>query len=264
MQLSSELVAALEGLSDSWEIVFVDDGSQDGTFELLREVSTQRRPHPRRPTEPELRTDRSPPGRLLTGSGLHRRDHGRRSSERSPGHPKPRRQDRRGVRRRLGLAARPQGPTHHPQDTFLERQLAVEPLDWRAAARQRLRAQGLPQIGPGQRGPLLRHAPLHSHPSGQQGSPGRRSRGRPSTPPIRHQQVRTVTDLEGAAGHLHPDHDHPVLPSARAVVRPAQPADPRRLDSSLSGPPSISTFSPATSRRPPKACRSSCRAPRSS
>ena len=39
-QLATELVEALEGLSEAWEVVFVDDGSHDHTFELVRQFST--------------------------------------------------------------------------------------------------------------------------------------------------------------------------------------------------------------------------------
>ncbi len=41
VQLVSELREALEELSETWEIVFVDDGSHDRTFELVREASTE-------------------------------------------------------------------------------------------------------------------------------------------------------------------------------------------------------------------------------
>ena len=39
-QLATELLEALEGVSETWEIVFVDDGSHDGTLELLRQFSS--------------------------------------------------------------------------------------------------------------------------------------------------------------------------------------------------------------------------------
>ncbi len=39
MQLASELRDALEALSETWEIVLVDDGSHDATFALVREFS---------------------------------------------------------------------------------------------------------------------------------------------------------------------------------------------------------------------------------
>jgi len=39
VQLAPELREVLEGLPESWEIIFVDDGSRDRTFELVREFS---------------------------------------------------------------------------------------------------------------------------------------------------------------------------------------------------------------------------------
>jgi glycosyltransferase involved in cell wall biosynthesis len=39
--LHTALRSALEGLGISWEIVFVDDGSQDESFAILRDISTQ-------------------------------------------------------------------------------------------------------------------------------------------------------------------------------------------------------------------------------
>ena len=38
-RLASELKGFLEGLSKTWEILFIDDGSHDRTFELIREFS---------------------------------------------------------------------------------------------------------------------------------------------------------------------------------------------------------------------------------
>ena len=82
-ELHRELTAALGAWGRPYELLFIDDGSADGTFPALKALQAGD-PHLRVISFPaELRPDRSVRGRLRARQGSPDRDLGRRFAERS-------------------------------------------------------------------------------------------------------------------------------------------------------------------------------------
>ena len=99
-ELYRRTVAALEQDGRSFEILFVDDGSRDGTFARLEQPARRRPARARRPLQAQLRPA---PGDARRPRARARRDprhDGRRPPERARGHPEARRGGRGGRGRR--------------------------------------------------------------------------------------------------------------------------------------------------------------------
>ena len=110
--LHAELDAVLRALALRYELIFVDDGSTDGTAARLEAIQRARsRARPGRVPAAQLRPDGGLVGRARPGTGRDPRAHRRRSPERPGRHPPAPGAARSGLRRRLGLA---QGPPRRP------------------------------------------------------------------------------------------------------------------------------------------------------
>ena len=142
-ELYRRTVAALEPTGRGFEIVFVDDGSTDGTFGRIEAPPRRRPARPRRALQAQLRPAPGDARRLPARPRRRDRDDGRRPPERARGHPAARRGGRGGGRRRerpARRAARLVGPdaavAHDQRD--------AAPVHRRADLRLRLRVQRLP------------------------------------------------------------------------------------------------------------------------
>ena len=67
--LYDEVASALDPLERAWEVVFVDDGSTDGSFARPHPVARTRAERAGRPAAPELRQGRRARRRLRAGAG---------------------------------------------------------------------------------------------------------------------------------------------------------------------------------------------------
>ena len=67
--LYEELGSALDPLGEPWEVVFVDDGSTDGSFAALTRLHAAHDERPRRPAAPQLRQGGRAPGRFREAHG---------------------------------------------------------------------------------------------------------------------------------------------------------------------------------------------------
>ena len=158
--------------------------------------------------------------------GRRHHHHGRRPPERSRGLPAPARLERPGLRRRLRLAARPQGQDDLPAPALDGRQLADRQGHRHAHPRQRLHPQGLPARR-GQEGePLRRDAPLPRPHDDAVGLHLPRGGGQPPGPPVRPQQVRHLAHLEGLPRPAHGEDAARLHHPARDLVRPLVAAVP--------------------------------------
>ena len=92
--------------------------------ELLRAATDGAAAAARHSLRAQLRADRGDGGRLRRRARRRHRPDRRRPAERPGRHPAAARQARRGLRRRLGLAARPQGHGAHAQAAVVVGQLA--------------------------------------------------------------------------------------------------------------------------------------------
>ena len=158
--LHDELASVLEPLAQPWEVVFVDDGSTDGTFAALTRLHAAHERSARRPPAAQLRQVGGAAGRLRGSAGGHRRHDRRRPPGRSGGDPAPAREARRGLRPRLGLedqAARPALAARCSRGSSTPSRAALRA----APARPQLRAEGVPRRGRARPSHLRRAAPLH-------------------------------------------------------------------------------------------------------
>ena len=157
-------------------MVFVDDGSTDGSMAVL--IATPRRDDERRrrPPPPELRQGGRAAGRIPRGSRRRRRDDRRRPPGRPGRDPEAARQARRGLRPRVGLedaAERPVPPTA----LLALVQLGDRRRLRRPAARRQLRPEGVPRGGARGDAPVRRAPSLHPGARRLSRLPGRRDPG---------------------------------------------------------------------------------------
>ena len=161
--LYDELDAALQPGGEPWEAVFVDDGSQDGTFAALTRL------HAGTPNTKVVRLRRNfgKSAALAAGFATRRGRDRRHDRRRPPGRPErdpaPARKAGRGLRPRLRLEGAPPRPMA-PANRVAHLQRGHGPGLRPAAARHELRAQGLSRRGRAGHGALRGAAPLHPRP----------------------------------------------------------------------------------------------------
>ena len=144
LPLHAKLDEALKTLGRSAEIVYVDDGSTDGSLKILREIAATRSARARRCAAAKLRSNSGDGRRYRRRERESSDSDGRRSAKRSGGHRASAGKTRRGLRRRFRLAQKSERQDGHAQDTFDDRE-SFDLVDWRrAAARLRLFVEGLP------------------------------------------------------------------------------------------------------------------------
>ena len=160
--LHAELTAVLGGMPLDYELIFVDDGSTDGTAARLVEIQDADPEHVRIAS---LRRNYGQTAALSAALDLARGEvlvpiDG--DGQNDPADiPRLARAARPGLRRRLGLAAESQGPLVDPEGAVLDRQPPGRTALGCRAPRLRLHAQGLPPPGPRRRPALRRDAPVH-------------------------------------------------------------------------------------------------------
>ncbi len=96
----------MERVGEPFELLFVDDGSSDGTPELLRKVAAARPARPRRALHAQLRSGGRGRGALPERARPVAHPDGRRPAAPARGDPAAHREEGRGVRRRLRRARR--------------------------------------------------------------------------------------------------------------------------------------------------------------
>ena len=232
--LVAEIDEALTAAGLRFEIVFVDDGSTDGSFAGDAGAGGEPRRRARRQAAPQLRQGRRTLARVRGVPRRRRRHAGRRPPGRPRRDPAARLASGRRLRPRVGLEAEPPGPAE--QDTAV----AALQLDGAAdvgspAARLQLRPQGIPPGGRGHHPRLRRAAPLH---------PGRRGAGRVP----RHRGACAPPQADGGRVQV------------RLAALPARL--PRPDDGPLPGPVPAPAAAPVRRHRhavhPRSACSSSC------
>ena len=177
--LYAEIAAALEPQGDEFEVIFVDDGSSDGSMSVLTRL------HDELPNVVvvHLRRNFGKAAALQAGfleaRGDVDRDHRRRPPRRPGRDPEAPRQARRGLRPRLGLEDASQRPA--PQAAVLPRlQLGDGRRLRHPPARRELRPEGVPRRGAAGHAPLRGAPPLHPDP---RRIPRLPRRGDPRQPP---------------------------------------------------------------------------------
>ena len=145
-ELHARLTAALEGFGRTYEVLYVDDGSTDGTFASLQRHPRRRRAGARGAAEAKLRPASRDARGTLAGSRGDRRDDGRRPAEPARGRAAARRGRRGGLRRRERTTRRaPRLVGAHRAVADDQRHAA--PLHGRRHLRLRLRVQRVPARG---------------------------------------------------------------------------------------------------------------------
>ena len=216
--LYEELEAALQPVGEPWEAVFVDDGSEDGTFSALTRL------HARTTNVRVVRLRRNfgKSAALAAGFAQAERRDRRHDRRRPPGRPRrdpaPAGEARRGVRPRVrleGAPARSLAPAPRLEDLQRRHRPRLRP----APARHELRAQGLPGRGRPRAPALRRAAPVHPRARPLPRLPGRRAAGEPQAADARPLALRARAlpprVPRPADGDLH----GPVPPPAAAPLR---------------------------------------------
>jgi glycosyltransferase involved in cell wall biosynthesis len=155
--LHAKLDEALKSLGYSAEIVYVDDGSTDGSLTILREIAE---------LDPRVRVvalRRNYGQTAAMAAGIDAAKGKVLIPMDADLQNDPADITRRGLRRRLRLAQKPERQNDHAQDTFNARESPDLVDRWRAAARLRLFAEGLPARVVAGRALVRRDAPLHSN-----------------------------------------------------------------------------------------------------
>ena len=176
----------------SFELICVDDGSRDASAQTMAELAADPSLVQAAVPDPQLRSVGGAAGRVRRRARRVHRDARRRPAERSRrragaaaahGRASGRGHD-------LGLAQGPPGPHRLAQDPVGDRQRHHLAGDRRAAARLRLRAQGLPRPGDRRSALVRRAASLHPRARRGRRREGPRGAGAASSAHARQVQVR--------------------------------------------------------------------------
>ena len=190
-----EMTEALERWGRSYEVLAIDDGSTDDSFERLAAVSAARSPLAHHPLPQKLRTDRRVFRRLPARARASHCDRGRRPPERSSRFARHDPPHRRRQRHRLRMAQGSQRPVADAPAAVGARQQADLVVDRRQAARLRLLAEGLSRRCREAAEALRRDAPFSSGDCQRDGRHDRRGRRQPSREKARRVEVRLVENL---------------------------------------------------------------------
>ena len=217
-ELAARVAAVLTGLGRSFEIVFVDDGSRDGTPDRVREAHERDRAGQAGPAAAQLRQGGRPLRRLRPLARPPHPHHGRRPPGRpgrDPALPRPRSR-----RADLDLVS---GWKRHRRDpatkrlpsllfNWVTRQLAGVDLHDFNCGFKAYRREVLEQISV--YGELHRYIPVLAEPPRLR---RRRDRGQPPPAPPRRQQVRLGPPLQGAPRPHHGPLHHQATPAGRST-----------------------------------------------
>ncbi len=204
--LVAEIRAALDGGPD-YEIVYVDDGSSDGTAAAVRDAGRRLPAPPSGAPPPQLRPERGDPQRRRGGARRCRSRPRRRRPERPGRHSAPLMRSpapRRPSRRCSSRACAPSGA-----DTLVKR-LSSRIANARAGAAARAMPRPIPAAGSRCCAasiflalPYLR--PLPPLPAGAGAAPGRAhgvGAGEPSAAPARHNRITASSTGCGSASSI--------------------------------------------------------------
>ena len=236
-QLHAELTATLEAWGRPYEIVAVDDGSRDDSFQILSELHA---------ADPRLRVIRFRRNFGQTAAFAAGFAHARGAIiVTSDGDLQ---NDPRDIPALVAELERGAdivcGWRRDRKDTWLTRRAAVDARqpadlggDRRPPARLRLLAEGLPRRGRQAAAPLRRDAPVHPGHRQRDRRPHHRAGSEPPRPPARHVEVRPVPHRAGGARPADGEVPARLLEAAAPDLRPGGAAvrRPGRADPALAG-----------------------------
>ncbi len=199
-ELHRELDETLQAWGRPYELVIIDDGSTDESFDILRELQAARSPPAGDPVPPQLRPDGGVLGGIRPRPRPDHRDVGRRPAERPARHPRPRGRSRARPRHRLRMAQEPQGHVADAPPPVEAGQHADLEGHRRGAARLRMFPQGVSGGGRQAAAPVRRDAPLHPGDRQRHGRDDRRTGRQPPRAPVRPFEIWALADDPGRAG----------------------------------------------------------------